>query len=169
VLRKLRAQGFAKPVLVLTARDSVEDRVRGLDSGADDYLVKPFDFGELLARLRALQRRAPDTVGSRLIVGRLILDPALHEVRSDGVVLNLTPREFAVLEVLMRRWPQTVTRAAIEHQAWPEAGAEIASNTLDVHIGRLRTKLRGSGVEVEAARGVGFRLRERDQARRAQP
>ena len=165
VLTAARRRSIAVPALILTARDTPDDRIHGLDSGADDYLVKPFHFGELLARLRALQRRPAGPAASQLTVGSLTLDPATHEVRVHGRALPLTPREYSVLEVLMRRWPQTVARATIEHHAWPEAGTEIASNTLDVHVARLRNKLRRAGVEVEAARGVGFRIRQRSRPR----
>ena len=155
-----RRSGIAVPILMLTALDTPADRVRGLDSGADDYLVKPFDFDEFLARLRALQRRPPATAGITLGFGNISVDPSKHEVVAGGQPLTLTPREFAVLEVLIRRAPHTVARAAIANHAWHEQGTEVASNTMDVHIARLRIKLGTGGVTIQATRGIGYRLVE---------
>lgn len=157
-IAEARRLNLSVPILMLTARDTPADRVRGLDSGADDYLVKPFDFGEFLARLRALQRRSPTTTGATIGVGQLVLDPTQNQIAINGQPLSLTRKEFAILEVLMRRATRPVSRDSIEHHVWPEEGTEVTANTLDVHIGRLRAKLRGSGVEIAAVRGIGFRL-----------
>lgn len=155
-----RRSRVATPILMLTARDLPVDRVRGLDSGADDYLVKPFDFSELLARLRALQRRSSSPTGTTLRLGSLMLDVNQNQAFSGNRRLALTRRELAILEVLMRRAPGTVSRALIEHHVWPEEGSEVVPNTLDVHVARLRSKLRGTGVEIQAVKGIGFRLQQ---------
>lgn len=160
VCRALREHRMNAPILLLTARDSVADRVRGLDSGADDYLVKPFALSELLARLRALLRRdAPDR-HPLLRAGDLSLDPATHEVERAGRPIELSPRLFALLEYLMRHPNQILTRESIEAHIWSYE-YEGVSNVVDVYVRRLRralddpfeTKL------VETIRGVGYRLR----------
>jgi two-component system OmpR family response regulator len=150
--------GQATPVLMLTARDTPADRIAGLDGGADDYLVKPFDFGELLARLRALQRRirAPQT--TLLKVGDLQFDPAARTAEADGRSPTLTSTETGILETLMRRSPGVATRRAIAQQVWPEEADAFGSNTIDVHLARLRAKLTGTGVRIETVRGVGYRI-----------
>ncbi|HXA29764.1 MAG TPA: response regulator transcription factor [Candidatus Angelobacter sp.] len=157
-LRTMRAAGSHLPVLMLTARDAAADRVEGLDSGADDYLIKPFDFDELLARLRALLRRPPQTAGPQLSVGGVVLDPATRVVSLAGRRLLVTPTEIAILELLMRRHPATVTRRAIAEHAWQDETDPIGSNTIDKHIARLRSKLDGAGVVLHTERGIGWRL-----------
>jgi DNA-binding response OmpR family regulator len=157
-IAEARRHNLSVPILMLTARDTPSDRIRGLDSGADDYLVKPFDFGEFLARLRALQRRSRTTDGTTITVGPLVLDPSQSQIFNGRRSLSVTRKEFAILEVLMRRAGRAVSRGFIEQHVWPEEGTEVTPNTLDVHIGRLRAKLRGSGVEIQVVRGIGFRL-----------
>ncbi|HEV7823742.1 MAG TPA: response regulator transcription factor [Mycobacteriales bacterium] len=157
VCRRLRAAGHWAPVLMVTARDSVADRIAGLDAGADDYLVKPFAFGELLARLRALIRRCPVERPPVVVVGDVRLDPATHEVTRAGVPVPLSPREFAVLEHLMRRPGQVVTRTALRDHVW-DHGYYEASNVVDVYIGYLRKKLEqpfGRPL-IRTVRGVGY-------------
>jgi DNA-binding response OmpR family regulator len=145
-------------ILMLTARDTAPDRIQGLDAGADDYLVKPFDFGELLARIRALQRR-PRGVDSPVIArGGLELDPVRRQVTQHGRPLNLTATEFSILEILMRRAPAVVERKAVAEHAWRDETDPLGSNTIDVQMSRLRAKLVNSGVRVLTVRGAGFRL-----------
>jgi DNA-binding response OmpR family regulator len=158
VLRELRRRGSPLPVLMLTARDSTADRVTGLDQGADDYLVKPFDFAELLARLRALQRRSPALLTPRLNVGDLEFDPATRHVRAGPTTPKLTETELSILEILMRRSPAVVPRRAIALHAWEEEADALGSNTIDVHMARLRAKLALATVRVETVRGIGYRL-----------
>ena len=158
--RRLRAEGVATPVLMLTARDAVADRIAGLDGGADDYLVKPFAFDELLARVRALARRGGPLRPAVLEAGGLRLDPATREVRRHDVVLELTPKEFALLEALMARAGEVLTRFELLEQAWDDA-YEHRSNVIDVYVGYLRDKVdRPFGTaSIETVRGVGYRLR----------
>jgi two-component system OmpR family response regulator len=146
---------------MLTARDSVADRVAGLDRGADDYLVKPFAFDELLARLRALVRRPDSLRAPVLAAGDLELDPAAREVRRDGVEVELSPREFALLEVLMERAGEAVSRFDLLERVWDET-YENRSNVIDVYVGYLRDKIdRPFGQRsIETVRGVGYRLRD---------
>ena len=158
VVRAARRLGASTPVLLLTARDTTDDRVQGLDAGADDYLVKPFELAELLARLRALQRRPPAALPPRLVVGDLELDPVTRQVRRGGVVIALTSRELGVLELLLRRHPRIVDRRALALQVWDDEAQAIGSNTIDVHMARLRAKLGPGGPRVETVRGVGYRL-----------
>jgi two-component system OmpR family response regulator len=156
VCRELRANQVWSPTLMLTALDDVEDRVRGLDSGADDYLAKPFSFQELLARMRALIRRGAPPRPTLLIAGELQLDPAARRVTYRDRELSLTPREFAMLEQLMRRPGEVLTRFQLLEHVWDES-YENRSNVIDVYIGYLRDKL---GREtIETVRGVGYRLR----------
>jgi DNA-binding response OmpR family regulator len=146
------------PVLMLTARDTPADRISGLDGGADDYLVKPFDFGELLARLRALQRRTRQAQ-LRLKVGDLEFDPVARHAEVDGRSSPaLTMTELGILETLMRRSPGVATRLAIAQQVWPDEADAFGSNTIDVHLARLRAKLAGAAVRIETVRGVGYRI-----------
>ena len=140
VCRTLREEGCWSPVLMLTARDGVADRIRGLDVGADDYLVKPFDFGELVARLRALLRRGAPERPPVLVVGDLEVDPAARTVVRAGRVVPLTAREFAVLELLVRRAGEVVTRTALLDHVWDEQ-YEGSGNVVDVYVGYLRRKL----------------------------
>jgi DNA-binding response OmpR family regulator len=161
VVTALRAQGLSVPVLMLTARDTPADRIRGLDAGCDDYLVKPFDFEELLARLRALMRRPAESLGLRLRVGALIIDPTARAASVNGETVALTPTEYAIVELLARRSPAVVSRDGIANHAWPDSLDPIASNAIDVHIARLRAKTVAAGVRFEAMRRVGYRLIER--------
>jgi DNA-binding response OmpR family regulator len=158
VLRIIRQRGIRVPVLMLTARDAPTDRVMGLNVGADDYLVKPFDFHELLARLNALQRRPPLTLDPILACGDLTLNPSSRELRMAGVVLSLTVIELALLELLLRRSPSVVTRRTIATQVWDDEAEAVGSNTIDVHVGRLRAKLTSSQTRIETVRGSGYRL-----------
>ncbi len=160
VCRELRENGVWAPVLMLTARDSIEDRVSGLDSGADDYLTKPFSFAELLARLRALSRRGAERRPTVLEVGSLRLDPSTHEVRRGDVEIALSAKELALLETFMRRPGQVLSRLDLLEHAW-DYGYENRSNVVDVYVGYLRKKLDVPfGVSsIETVRGAGYRLR----------
>ncbi len=157
---RLRAAGVGTPVLMLTARDAIEDRIAGLDTGADDYLIKPFDFGELLARLRALARRPPVAAAPVLTVGDLTLEPATHRVRRGATDVPLSVKEVQILEVFMRRPGQVLSRVEILEGAWDSA-YENRSNVIDVYVRHLREKLdRPFGREsFETVRGAGYRLR----------
>ena len=159
-LRRVRNDGRWTPVLILTAKDAVHDRVRGLDAGADDYLVKPFALPELLARLRALARRAPAERPATLAVGDLTLDPAAHEVRRGDVAISLSPKEFTLLELLMRHPGEVLRRAWLIEHAW-DFGFDGDWNILEVYVGYLRRKIdRPFGrSSIETVRGVGYRLR----------
>ncbi len=153
VLRRLRAARNRTPVLILTAQDAVDDRIRGLDAGADDYAVKPFDLGELAARLRALIRRGDGRATPTLTVGGLALDPAGRAVTLAGAPVDLSAREFAILHLLMRHAGNVLTRAQLEEQLY-EWGQEVESNTVEVFIHHLRKKL---GAErIRTIRGVGY-------------
>jgi two-component system OmpR family response regulator len=158
--RRLREAGIWAPVLMLTARDSVEDRVAGLDTGADDYLVKPFAFAELLARLRALARRGESERPIVLEVGDLRLDPATREVRRGATEINLTAKEFALLELFMRRPGTVLSRYDLLENAWDFA-YENRSNIVDVYVRRLRAKIDEpfGRRSLETMRGAGYRLR----------
>jgi DNA-binding response OmpR family regulator len=158
VVADARQRGLRAPILMLTARDAPADRVRGLDEGADDYLVKPFDHDELLARVRALLRRSDGTGEPSLRVGSLVMTPATREVTSSGELIELTPREFAVLELLMRKAPAVVSRRDIALHAWPEEADALGSNTIDVHMARLRAKLARSDARISTIRGTGYRV-----------
>jgi two-component system OmpR family response regulator len=157
--RRLRADGVWAPVLMLTARSAVPDRIAGLDGGADDYLVKPFDFGELLARLRALIRRGPSERPPVLEVGDLHIDPAARIVRRAGREVELTVREFALLQFLAQRAGEVVSRAQLLDHVWDNT-EEGSTNVVDVYIGYLRKKLElpfGTTV-IRTIRGVGWTL-----------
>jgi two-component system OmpR family response regulator len=158
--RQIRAQGVRAPVLMLTARDSVEDRVSGLDSGADDYLVKPFAFAELLARLRALARRGELERPGVLEVGDLRLDPATRRVSRGSQPIQLSPKEFALLETFMRRPDEVLSRLHLLEHAWDFA-YENRSNVIDVYVRHLRSKIdEPFGLRsLETVRGAGYRLR----------
>ena len=163
VCRTLRARGLTTPILMLTARDAIEDRVQGLDSGADDYLVKPFALHELLARLRALLRRnAPSKTGA-LVLGDLIADPATHAVTRAGQPITLSTREFALLEYFLRHPRQILSREMIESHIW-NYDFLSASNVVDVYVRRLRRKIDDPFPEkmIETARGLGYRIRAAD-------
>jgi two-component system, OmpR family, copper resistance phosphate regulon response regulator CusR len=161
VLRDLRANGFTQPVLILTARDAVEDRILGLDGGADDYLVKPFAFAELLARLRALLRR--DVSGRELVLRAddLEVDLLTRRVVRGGVELDLTRREYELLEYLLRHKNATVTRDMIARDVWKEATG-APTNAIDVYITMLRKKVERAGARqlIQTVRGVGYGLRD---------
>lgn len=160
VCKRLRDEGQWAPVLMLTARDAVPDRVAGLDAGADDYLTKPFSFAELLARLRALIRRGPGERPAELEVGTLRLDPATRQVWQRGSVVELTAKEFALLEFLMRHPGEALTRSRIIEHVWDFA-YDGGSNVVDVYIGYVRDKIdRPFGTNsIVTVRGVGYRLR----------
>jgi DNA-binding response OmpR family regulator len=158
VIRRLRLRGAALPVLMLTARDAAGDRVAGLDEGADDYLVKPFDFSELLARVRALQRRGEAMQSLVISVGSLQLDTVTREVSVGSLRPRLTATELSLLEILMHRSPAVVSRRSIALAVWNEEADALGSNTLDVHLARLRAKLAASGAKIEAVRAVGYRI-----------
>jgi two-component system, OmpR family, copper resistance phosphate regulon response regulator CusR len=163
ILRALRDRGIKTPVLVLTARDALQDRVAGLDAGADDYMIKPFAFAELVARVRALVRRGRSAETSRLAVGDLDMNVVTRKVTRGGKPVDLTVREFELLEYLLRHQAQVVSRETLARDVWKEtARTTPLDNVIDVHIARLRRK-----VDVEQAtklihtvRGVGFMLRE---------
>jgi DNA-binding response OmpR family regulator len=163
ILKTLRQRRIATPVLILTARDAVEDRVLGLDSGADDYLVKPFSFAELLARIRAIERRGRSDPGTRLAVADLELDRVAHRVTRGGQALELTPKEFEMLEYLLLNQGQVVSRQMLAREVWGEATrATPLDNVIDVHVTRLRKKVDhpfGRRL-IHTLRGVGFMLRE---------
>ena len=159
--RRLRSDGIWVPVLMLTARDAVEDRVRGLDGGADDYLTKPFSLAELTARLRALARRGPIERPAVLEAGDLRLDPATREVWRGATEIELSAREFALLETFMRRPGQVFTQDQLLDAAW-DVGYEMRSNVVEVYVRYLREKIdRPFGVgSIETVRGAGYRLRK---------
>jgi two-component system copper resistance phosphate regulon response regulator CusR len=159
VAAELRREGRTTPILMLTARDATEDVVRGLDAGADDYLAKPFKFDELLARLRALVRRGGATRVERLSAGPLELDRLKHQAYAGGKALDLTPREFQLLEHFMMHKDDVVRRTELLEKVW-DMHFDPESNVVDVHVGNLRRKLREAGFDgiIKTVRGVGFRL-----------
>jgi two-component system OmpR family response regulator len=162
VCKALREAGAWQPVLMLTARDAIEDRIRGLDGGADDYLVKPFVFDELLARLRALIRRGPAERPATLQVGELSLDPARHEVALGGKEVALSPREFALLEFLARHAGEVVSRTRLLEHVWDQHYPG-STNVVDVYVSQLRKKLESGSRPrlIHTVRGIGFRLESR--------
>lgn len=155
LLEQQRANGLHTPVLLLTARDSVTDRIAGLDSGADDYLGKPFDLDEVAARLRALTRRAAGHASAILVWRDMMLDPASMSVLKEGMPVRLSRREFSILHAMMERPGHILSKIQLEERiyGWQE---DVESNAIEVHIHNLRSKL-GSGV-IETVRGVGYRL-----------
>jgi heavy metal response regulator len=159
VCRILRTRGVRTPILMLTARDTVEDRVAGLDSGADDYLVKPFAFAELLARLRALMRREPVLLGTTLEVADLSLDTATRQVSRAGQPVTLTNKEYALLEYLMRHPNQVLTRTMIAEHVW-NFDFDTGTNVIDVHIRYLRRKIDDPHdlKLIQTVRGAGYRI-----------
>jgi two-component system OmpR family response regulator len=160
VCHRLRVDGVGTPILMLTARDGVDDRITGLDTGADDYMVKPFDFNELFARVRALARRGPAERGPILTVGDLTLDLATHLVKRGDTEIAVSTKELQLLEVFMRRPDQVLTRYDLLEGAW-EMDYENRSNVVDVYVRYLREKIdRPFGIEtIETVRGAGYRLR----------
>ena len=160
VVRRLRADGIDVPVCILSARDEVEDRVAGLEAGADDYVVKPFDIGELAARLRALLRRMPSADGEPIRVGDLVVDPARRSVHRAGRQVDLTRREFELLEELARHRNVVLSRDQLLERVWGY-DFEVDGNVVDVFVGYLRRKLEAGGEPrmIHTVRGVGFVLR----------
>ena len=158
VIQRLRRRGSALPILMLTARDAANDRVTGLDEGADDYLVKPFDFGELLARVRALQRRGAAVQSLLITIADLHLDTVTREVTVGSAQPRLTAIELALLEVLMLRSPAVVARRSLMLAVWNDEADTLGSNTLDVHLARFRAKIATSGAKIESVRAVGYRI-----------
>jgi DNA-binding response OmpR family regulator len=160
VCKEIRARGIATPILILTARDATEDKIKGLDFGADDYLTKPFEFGELLARLRALLRRGTELKSAKIIIDDLEIDTVAQRVwRGDTIEIVLTAKEYALLEFLARRAGQIVTRAEIANHVWDE-NFDIFSNAIEVFINRLRRKIdtRGKPPLIHTKRGAGYVL-----------
>lgn len=164
VLRRLRARGILTPVLFLTARDTVEDRVRGLDLGADDYLVKPFDFAELLARIRAMTRKSAGSRSNIFTLADLTVDTARHTVSRGGRQILLIAKEYAILEHLIRQRGAIVSREQLEDRIWSFEGAG-SSNNIDVYISRLRKKIDGDFPVklLHTVRGIGWTLREEER------
>jgi len=162
VCRQLRGRGVQTPVIMLTARDAVEDRVLGLDSGADDYLVKPFSFSELLARLRALTRRQPALLGSVLQMGDLALDTTTRQAFRQGRPISLTTKEYTLLEYLLRHPHQVLTRTMIAEHVW-NYDFDNATNVIDVHVRNLRRKIDDpfSTKLIHTVRGAGYRISDR--------
>lgn len=160
LVRRLRRRRDPVPILILTARDAVRERVAGLEAGADDYLVKPFAHEELVARIRALLRRPAQHLGERVEIGNLAWDPGSGTFAVDGEPLGLPRRERLLLEALVRRVGRVAQRATLEEALWG-FGEEIESNTLESHVSRLRKRLAGAGarVEIRTFRGLGYMLR----------
>jgi len=160
VCRRVRNSGAALPILMLTARDAISDRVAGLDAGADDYLVKPFAYAELTARLRALVRRQEPraaVAGQRLCVGGITLDEASRRVSVDGADIDLSRREFALLECLLRHPDQVLSRDQLLDHAWPISVA-VTPNSVDAYVSFLRRKLGSEAERLQTVRGIGYRL-----------
>jgi DNA-binding response OmpR family regulator len=157
VLERLRRRKSGCPVLMITARDALHDRIHGLETGADDYLVKPFKMGELVARVRALIRRATTPVAETIDIENMSIDLAGHRVRIDGIPVELTARELAVLEALARRAGSVVTKDRIIASAFP-AEDQASPNNLEVHVSRLRRKLAAARIELRPVRGLGYLL-----------
>jgi DNA-binding response OmpR family regulator len=159
VCRDLRSRGVTTPIVMLTARDAVDDRVAGLNSGADDYLTKPFAFSELLARILAVLRRSAPTRSPVLQVADLTLDPTSHRVTRGGLPIGLTPREYAILEVLLRHTGESVTRAQLAERVW-EVEPDALTNLVDVHVSHLRRKVDHGRTPalIHTVRGHGYRL-----------
>lgn len=160
VVRWARRHDRPTALLMLTARDTPPDRISGLDAGADDYVVKPFHFGELIARVRALQRRPRGVDAPEIARGEIVLDPVRREVTARGRPVSLTPTEYGILELLMRRSPAVVDRRAIAEHAWRDETEPLGSNAIDVQMSRLRAKLPSAGVRIVTVRGAGYRLEE---------
>jgi DNA-binding response OmpR family regulator len=163
--RTLRERGMQAPILMLTARDALSDRVEGLNTGADDYLTKPFAFEELLARVRALLRRSEITRPSLLTVADLTLDPVTHRVARGARTLDLTRTEYSILALLMRRPGEVISRTRLAEQVW-QADVETLDNLIDVHVSNLRRKVDPPGSEplIHTVRGRGYRVAVRDES-----
>lgn len=159
LLRRLRAGGYALPVLILTARDAVDDRVRGLDLGADDYMPKPFALPELAARVRALGRRGRGQIGPRIVHGPLVLDTAARRAWLNGEPLEMAAREWSVLQVLLERVERTVSKEAII-EAVAGLSDDLSLNAIEVYVSRLRAKLEPAGIRIRTVRGFGYMLLE---------
>ncbi len=160
LLDQMRRRKITCPVLMITARDGLHDRIHGLESGADDYLVKPFEMGELVARVRAVLRRATGRVADTIEIGNMVLDLAGHRARVDGEPVDLTARELAILEILARRAGSVVTKDRIIASAFPDE-EQTSSNNLEVHVSRLRRKLAAARIEFRPVRGLGYLLEVR--------
>jgi DNA-binding response OmpR family regulator len=163
IIDELRKEKNSTPVIMLTARDAIEDKVKGLRFGADDYLVKPFEFDELLARIQALLRRPKAVIDSKLLVGELILDSQSKIVKRKNQVINLTAKEFALLEYLMRHKGQVLTKQQLIDHVW-DADLDLFSNTVDVYIGYLRTKIDKAFPKekslLKTIKGMGYKIEE---------
>jgi DNA-binding response OmpR family regulator len=157
---RMRERGQTMPVMMLTARDALQDRVQGLDAGADDYMVKPFELPELLARLRALLRRSQAATTSVLTLGPIALDTAAHQVTADGQPLDVGPREWTVLQYLMLHAPKPVSKEKLL-QALTGWDKEITLNAVEVYISRLRAKLEPHGIALRSIRGFGYRIEQK--------
>jgi len=157
-LALVRKLGVTTPILILTARDAPLDRVEGLNAGADDYLVKPFDFGELIARLQALQRRPALRFNEEIRCGDLSFDAATRELRAGEKDIDLTSTERLLIELLLRRSPAAVSRRTIANQVWSDQADVVSSNTIEVHVARIRSKLAGCEAKIETIRGFGYRV-----------
>jgi len=162
LIRRFRRRGIALPVLILTARDGLDDRIQGLDIGADDYMVKPFQLPELLARMRALIRRSCSAVSSELTAGLVRLDLARREASLDGKALDLTGREWDIMQQLMLASPNVLAKQKMV-ESLSEWDNEITANAIEIYVSRLRQKLQDSGVEIRTIRGIGYRLDETDR------
>ena len=160
--QRMRERGLSIPVLMLTARDSLDDRVQGLDAGADDYMVKPFELPELLARLRALLRRSQAATSSVLTLGRISLDTAARQIMADDQPLDVGPREWTVLQYLMLHAPKPVSKEKLL-QALTGWDKEITPNAVEVYISRLRAKLDPYGIALRSIRGFGYRIEQRPE------
>jgi two-component system, OmpR family, response regulator len=163
VLRRLRARSDATPVLVVTAREAVDERVHGLDLGADDYLTKPFSLSELEARVRALLRRAKPALAARIVVGGLTVDSAARRAKIDGRAVELTAREWTLLELFLARPGHALSKLAIARTIGDSAAA-IAPNTVEVYVSRLRSKLEPAGIVIRTVRGFGYLWEQPDGA-----
>jgi two-component system, OmpR family, response regulator len=163
VLRRLRNRKKRVPVLILTARDAVDDRVRGLDLGADDYLIKPIELRELAARMRAVIRRGQGTFDNELAIGRLILDASGRRVLLDGTSIDLSSREFAMLEIFMMRSGRVVSKDALM-QGLYGLDNDVGVNAVEIFVHRVRKKLQNSGVNIRTVRGLGYLLESSEQA-----
>lgn len=161
LIRALRKRGDTLPVIVLSARDALSARVSALDSGADDYLVKPFQMTELVARARALIRRSKSVASAQIVRGALRMDLARHVIELDGKVIDLTPREWTVLEALLLEAPKVLSKKILVHKlgGWDQ---ELTPNAIEVLISRLRGKLDSGGIHIRTVRGIGYRIDEPD-------